>query len=225
MSSLSLPTTVRPAVVLTAVMFLHAAFLAGLWWSSETPIPPQVATLSVRLLPAAATPDPMPTPVTPPPKPMPPAPKRPQPVPRVVTPTSVPAPPLEVPAESPAESQSAEPETVSSLVAPAAVAESSSAEPAPIVAPRFDVAYLNNPAPIYPAASRRASEAGRVLLRVRVAAGGNAEAVTLHRSSGFARLDQAAMEAVQRWRFIPARQGELAVAEWVIVPIHFSLTR
>ena len=37
------------------------------------------------------------------------------------------------------------------------------------------------------------------------------------------RLDQAALDAVRQWRFVPARQGEQAVAAWVLVPIQFAL--
>lgn len=97
--------------------------------------------------------------------------------------------------------------------------------PAPplVSAARFDVAYLNNPAPAYPALSRRLSEEGRVLLRVFVTADGRAQEVRLEGSSGYARLDSAAQDAVARWRFVPARRGDDTVATWVLVPISFSL--
>jgi len=94
---------------------------------------------------------------------------------------------------------------------------------APIVAPRFDVAYLNNPRPEYPRMARRMGEQGRVLLHVFVNAAGGAEKVEIRTSSGSARLDQAAREAVQRWKFVPARQGGEAVSAWVLVPISFVL--
>jgi protein TonB len=89
--------------------------------------------------------------------------------------------------------------------------------------PSFDADYLDNPAPSYPSLSRRAGEEGGVLLQVHVTADGRAEQVTVSRSSGFARLDAAAVEAVRRWRFVPARQGVRAVDGWVLVPINFSL--
>ncbi|MCB1895878.1 MAG: energy transducer TonB [Zoogloeaceae bacterium] len=88
---------------------------------------------------------------------------------------------------------------------------------------RFDAAYLANPRPAYPAQSRRLGEQGTVVLRVRVATDGAAANVTLHRSSGFVRLDRAAIDAVSRWRFVPARLGEDAIASWVQVPIAFTL--
>ncbi len=105
---------------------------------------------------------------------------------------------------------------------PIDVAPSATIAPA-LVAPRFDAAYLQNPAPVYPPLARRMGERGRVLLRVLVTVEGTADRVELNMSSGSSRLDSAALETVQRWRFVPARQGELAVAAWVLVPISFSL--
>lgn len=89
--------------------------------------------------------------------------------------------------------------------------------------PRFSAAYLDNPKPIYPPASRRLGEEGKVILRVHVLPDGRPESVEIKASSGFPRLDEAARAAVEKWRFIPARRGEEAVAAWVVVPIVFSL--
>ncbi|PKO55172.1 MAG: energy transducer TonB, partial [Betaproteobacteria bacterium HGW-Betaproteobacteria-21] len=41
--------------------------------------------------------------------------------------------------------------------------------------------------------------------------------------SGSERLDEAARNAVSRWRFVPARQGERAIEASVLVPIIFKL--
>jgi len=90
--------------------------------------------------------------------------------------------------------------------------------------PKFGVAYLNNPAPDYPKISKRAGEEGRVLLKVLVNAKGDAENVEIEKSSRFDRLDQAAINAVQRWRFIPAHKGEQALSAFVLVPVNFSLS-
>jgi periplasmic protein TonB len=89
--------------------------------------------------------------------------------------------------------------------------------------PRFDADYLDNPAPNYPALSRRSGEQGKVLLRVFVEPGGTAGQVLVVASSGFERLDSAAIDAVRRWKFVPAKQGENVIAAWVVVPINFSL--
>ena len=82
------------------------------------------------------------------------------------------------------------------------------------------VAHL---AKLFAHASRRLGEQGKVLLRVFVSAQGLAERIEVKLSSGFVRLDQAAHEAVSRWRFVPARRGEQAIAAWVQVPITFQL--
>ncbi|MBP8813779.1 MAG: energy transducer TonB [Laribacter sp.] len=92
-----------------------------------------------------------------------------------------------------------------------------------VSAARYDLAGLNNPAPAYPASSRRLGEEGRVLLRVRVDRDGRAESVEIDTSSGFARLDEAAVTTVRQWRFAPARQGDVPVAAWARVPIRFRL--
>lgn len=96
--------------------------------------------------------------------------------------------------------------------------------PVAIVPPKFDAAYLSNPAPPYPSASRRMGEEGRVLLKVHVGADGHPLEVSVVQSSGFQRLDDAARDTVLRsWRFVPARQGEQAVAGSVKVPIIYTL--
>lgn len=89
--------------------------------------------------------------------------------------------------------------------------------------PSFNAAYLNNPAPHYPSVSRRLGEQGLVLLRVQVTADGAAESVELQTGSGSSRLDQAALEAVKKWQFVPANRGGQPVSASVVVPVRFSL--
>lgn len=92
-----------------------------------------------------------------------------------------------------------------------------------ILPPQFDAAYLRNPEPDYPALSRRLREEGRVVLRVLVTEEGAPQQVELRQTSGHPRLDQAALEAVRRWHFAPARRGADRLAAWVLVPLAFSL--
>lgn len=106
---------------------------------------------------------------------------------------------------------------------PAVTSPRELAPPAPVTPPRFDADYLNNPPPEYPFLARRNGEQGAVVLRVHVTPAGLPDQVEVHRSSGSVRLDRAAQEAVWRWKFIAARQGDQAVAAWVLVPIRFSL--
>ena len=96
---------------------------------------------------------------------------------------------------------------------PSPNAAPSTAIPAPVLEPpRADMAYLNNPPPAYPTVSKRAGEQGRVMLRVRVDAKGTVEEIEVQATSGFPRLDEAARDAVRRWRFMPAKLGDRAVA-------------
>ena len=93
----------------------------------------------------------------------------------------------------------------------------------PLVESRYDVAALNNPKPPYPLAARRNGAQGRVVLSVQVSAGGAGGEVLLKHSSGHAVLDNAALQTVRHWRFIPARRGDAPVESWVDVPIIFRL--
>lgn len=95
----------------------------------------------------------------------------------------------------------------------------------PVIAPRFDAAYLNNPAPTYPALAKRKGEQGAVMLRVSVSAEGRPQEVQLHKSSGSSALDRAAIAAVRQWTFVPAKRGSEAVAAWVQVPINFQFNK
>ncbi|MFZ5493636.1 MAG: energy transducer TonB [Pseudomonadota bacterium] len=115
-------------------------------------------------------------------------------------------------------------EAVAASFAPTAAAPATTAGAVPeVTAPRFDAAYLNNPAPAYPPLSRRLDEQGRVLIRVFVDPNGAPAEVELRESSGYRRLDAAAEAAVRRWRFVPARRGQEPVGAWVLVPIAFNL--
>jgi protein TonB len=122
---------------------------------------------------------------------------------------------LSAPAETVPEPTPATPPAPAVAAAPAAAAA--------VTAARFDAAYLHNPRPAYPMLSRRLREEGQVMLRVLVSADGQPARVELRTSSGSDRLDRAAQEAVARWRFVPARRGDVAVEAWVLVPIVFKL--
>jgi protein TonB len=106
---------------------------------------------------------------------------------------------------------------------PTAPPPAAPAPPAPLTAPSFNAAYLNNPAPAYPALSRRTGEEGKVILRVLVNEKGLPDDVQVRTSSGHARLDDAAAATVRQWKFVPARRGDSATPAWVLVPISFSL--
>lgn len=83
--------------------------------------------------------------------------------------------------------------------------------------------YLNNPPPPYPAISRRLGEQGQVLIEALISKDGIAIQASVERSSGFQRLDQAALDTVRRWRFVPGRRAGAAQDMWFRIPITFAL--
>jgi protein TonB len=141
-----------------------------------------------------------------------------------VEPQPDPPPMITAAREAPPPPAAAEPQPVTPAVTPAPVAAAPAATPpVSVVPPSLDAAYLNNPPPAYPAGARRAGQQGKVMLRVLVNASGSPDRVEIRSSSGFDRLDNAALDAVKHWRFLPARQGDTPVAAWVLVPITFTL--
>jgi protein TonB len=71
--------------------------------------------------------------------------------------------------------------------------------------------------------SRRLAEQGRVMVRVLIGADGLPQKAELQASSGYDRLDRAALDSVMRWRFVPGRRGDVPETMWVSVPIDFKL--
>lgn len=216
MSALSPPYHASaPRLSVRAVLLIaaaHAGVLALLASLDVVPLPSAVRTLTVDLIrPAAPPPAPPQEIVKPKPRPVEvkPRPRR--------QPDPVPQPMLAAPAESPAPA-------VEVPVVPV-VREAPPAPPAPVSVsqPRFDADYLTNPAPAYPPLSRRMGEEGKVVLRVHVEPNGSPSQVEVKTTSGSPRLDQAALDAVRRWRFVPAKRGDEPVAAWVLVPIVFNL--
>jgi periplasmic protein TonB len=166
--------------------------------------------------PQQATSQPQP-PIPPVPSAAPPSPTRAPAVPRAATPaleTST-APSLSVPNDSAA-----------MRPAPGAVAPTASRPPATAPppggsaddrverGPTVDASFAGNRLPEYPAMSRRLGEQGVVVLRVFITPDGRASDVTLVKSSGSARLDRSAIDAIREWRFVPARQAGRPVGAW-----------
>jgi len=91
------------------------------------------------------------------------------------------------------------------------------------VVPPRPASDRNNPPPDYPQASRVRGEQGRVTLLVQVDPLGEVLDLAVLGSSGHAALDGAAMRAVRRWRFEPARQNGTPIYATVTVGITFQL--
>lgn len=206
------------------VLALHGA---AAYWVSQAPtpelpvVPPQIPPMTIEFAapapPVVEPPPPAPAPpvVEPPPpvvdelaaKPKP----KPKPLPKpVVKQAPKPQPkPVEAPPPAPAP-----------VAAPAPPAPPA---PAPVTPASANAAYLKNPAPEYPQMAQRRGWEGTVLLRVEVLPSGKPGQIQLQKSSGRDALDAAALAAVKRWSFVPAKQGDVPQAGWVSVPIDFKL--
>ena len=93
-----------------------------------------------------------------------------------------------------------------------------------VIEPRVDAIRQNsNIAPVYPRVSLRRKEQGRVILEVLILKDGTVGEIRIKQSSGYPRLDQAALKAVKRWQYIPAQQGGDQIDYWYQQPIMFSI--
>ncbi len=220
----SLPEWRRSGRFFLIALSLHGMALAYPLHQAQHREAAALPVMQVQLSSLKSTPMPLPLAATPvPPRPT----AKPQASPRKAvmqvakSPTQAATP---LPSPSPVPVENVAPTAPASAAAPLASAPAKTAPASiPLSPVRFDVAYLQNPAPAYPAISRRLGEEGRVLLRVKVSAEGAPLAVNLEKSSNFTRLDDSAIQVVNRWRFVPAKRGDEAIEASVIVPIVFRL--
>jgi protein TonB len=111
------------------------------------------------------------------------------------------------------------------LALPPPAAPAVASAPAVLEPPRLD-RKRSVITPAYPPTSRRLGEEGRVVVNVYVLADGRVGDVQVLESSGYERLDAAALEHVRHeWRFDPARRGGEAVATWGAFGVTFQITR
>ncbi|BBB92167.1 MAG TPA: TonB family protein [Methylomusa anaerophila] len=84
---------------------------------------------------------------------------------------------------------------------------------------------LSRVEPAYPEPDRQAGREGTVVLKIQILANGRPGSITVHNSSGFALLDEAAVAAVRQWQFIPARERETgqAITCYTTMPVVFRL--
>ncbi len=228
----------RHLIVVTVVVAAHAGVLWLLQANRQSRAPQEVlipAQIEVEWL--------APAPTVPPQRVVPPSPPRPAPSPPVPRPT---APPVSqaAPAPEPTPVQPVtEPAPTTTASSPAAVVtvvpslppsitvdtpSVTSALQAPPAPPRIELPsaaarYLNNPPPRYPPLSRRLGEQGQVLLRVRIEVDGTASQAEIRSSSGYTRLDQAALQTVLTWRYVPGNRNGVPEAMWFNIPINFVL--
>jgi len=128
------------------------------------------------------------------------------------TPERVPEPlpePIPEPAPAPLRGESGQQDSVAATATTAA---------------SYDAGYLNNPAPRYPIRAFREQAQGTVIVRAQVLPTGESGTIKLQESSGFEVLDEAAIKAIEQWRFKPATEAGEPIEQWVSIPITFRLT-
>ena len=220
----------RTSAIVLTVLLLH---VGGLWALQSGLLRRIVADLIVPaevlvdMSPAEAEPAPPKSPV-------------PQ-TPRTPAPQATPAKASQaVPAASALPATQVEPDNSALSTAPVAVAANtsttltSSASPPPgtvvgvgrapaLELPSNDAQYLNNPTPAYPALSKRLGEQGKVVIRTFIDADGTAQQAQIKQSSGYDRLDQAALATALKWRYVPGKRAGVAEAMWFDVPFNWVL--
>lgn len=209
--------------MVAAIAALH---VLALWALLQVPAVRQAVRENVPIFvdiiaPEAAPPPPEPAPPPPPPPRVRVVVKRPPPI--VVSkaePTPATAFVVEAPVEEPPPAVAAEP-----APPPAPVAEPAPAAPAPKLIPSSSVQYLVAPPLEYPRASRRMRESGKVMVRVYIDAEGLPQRVQIDRSSGHARLDEAALDAVRKARFRPYTENGRPTPGWAYIPLTFDLEK
>ncbi|SEB71802.1 outer membrane transport energization protein TonB [Pseudomonas mohnii] len=217
----------REGVLLGVLALL--AHGAVIFWIIQQPttvlpvVPPQIPPMTIEFS------QPAPPVVEPPPPPPPPPPVVEPPPPIVDELAAKPAPkpipkpkPVVKPAPKPVPKAVEQPPAPPQLPAPVA-APPAPAAPAPVTPASANAAYLKNPAPEYPSLAQRRGWEGTVLLRVQVLPSGKPGEIQIQKSSGRQQLDDAALNAVKRWSFVPAKQGDVAQVGWVSVPIDFKI--
>ncbi len=80
-----------------------------------------------------------------------------------------------------------------------------------------------NQLPRYPFQALGSRAEGRVVVRAEILADGQVGQTWIKQTSSAQVLDQAALETVRAWRFIPGQRHGLAVAMWLDVPIEYKL--
>ncbi|HEY9063584.1 MAG TPA: energy transducer TonB [Burkholderiaceae bacterium] len=168
-------------------------------------------------------------PPAPPTPPAPPPPPKPQPIPKKLTPTPViAAAPSPAPAAFVVPAPPPEPVVVETPAPPAPVVAAPAPPappPPPKIIPASAVQYLEPPPLEYPRLSRRSNESGRVMVRVYIDTAGLPRTVQVNQSSGFVRLDDAAVAAVQKARFKPYTENGQPIAGWALIPLDFNLEK
>lgn len=98
------------------------------------------------------------------------------------------------------------------------------APPSTVASDSLGTRMISGGPPNYPVESRRKKEQGTVELLLVLGIDGRVETISVARSSGFARLDEAALNAVRRWRWAPTMRDGAPAKVRGVVEIPFVLT-
>lgn len=209
------------------MLAVHGLAVWALMAHRLLPMPAEAVTLMVNFIAPPVPQQAAPNPAQKSPEQKPPEPKS-KPLPKQ-SPKKVPKQPsrqlvAETPVFSPGEpvAVSAPPAQSPLEVAPSAQAMPLSAGPVALGGELSVVCPARRP-PAYPALSRRFGETGKVVLRVTLDESGRVAKATVDRSSGFARLDEAALAAVRNWRCTPALRNGRPVEATAVQPFNFVL--
>lgn len=84
---------------------------------------------------------------------------------------------------------------------------------------------LSKVEPTYPEGARKAGLEGTAVVRIQILANGLPGDVSINTTSGHDMLDEAAITAVQKWRFIPAKSQEsgASIMCYTTMPVSFRL--
>ena len=93
----------------------------------------------------------------------------------------------------------------------------------PVVVGDLEEKMIEGSPPRYPIESRRKNEQGIVQLRILIGIDGKAAQVWIAQSSGFERLDQAALQAAKSWRWQPVMRNGQPIEVRGIMSIPFVL--
>ena len=205
---------------LAFVLALHGAGLYGLWRYNIIPTPDDALTLMVDFInPPAPEPEP---PKLEPPKPPEPEPPKPRPI---EPPPSEPQRlAVETPAVVPNEPVVYVPPPEPVVVASPAPSQVTLPAESEVLSNELAVMCTNRTAPHYPLASKRLNEQGKTILRVELSEEGKVSTASVKKSSGFARLDDAALVAVKTWRCKPPVRNGAAIKATALQAFNFSLS-
>ena len=220
------------ALTTTAVVAVaHVALLAVIMTLRHEPVPVALEShvMTAELLPPAplAAPVALQSIAPPPPQPTPPVHTKPKVQPKPApTPKPTPLPQAAAPSPTPVAAPDPTPPAPAAPATPPAAATPSIGKPTMEISAPKNVSHVecNIAQPDYPTLSRRRGESGTAYVHFVVGLTGKLESIELKKSSGFSRLDDAAVAAVRASACKPYLENGEPVRAAYTQPFNFNLT-